>query len=102
MAAWQTQQEAGFRIMGELQNRVVPLHQTVRIRSTGPWLLIMRHRPLVMSRLFSHRVEASRGVQSLGAGESVKRARASNEGRERGDGHLPSASQSNHFPDLLF
>jgi hypothetical protein len=30
------------------------------------------------------------------------RARASNEGRERGDGQLPSASQSNHFPNLLF
>jgi hypothetical protein len=42
------------------------------------------------------------GESGSGLGESVKRARASKEGRERGDGHLPSASQSNHFPNLLF
>lgn len=38
----------------------------------------------------------------LGAGVSPKRARKGIRGRGCGDVHLPSASQSNHFPNLLF
>ena len=38
----------------------------------------------------------------LGAGVIPEGARKSIGGRGSGDGHLPSASQSNHFPNLLF
>jgi hypothetical protein len=45
--------------------------------------------------------QRGRGWKS-GSRVAAKRAQGSGGGRERGDGHLPSASQSNHFPNLLF
>ena len=42
------------------------------------------------------------GSSGLEAGVIPEGARKSIGGRGSGDGHLPSASQSNHFPNLLF
>ena len=45
---------------------------------------------------------AKRQGTGLGAEVSRKSARVDSRGRVIGDGHLPSASQSIHFPNLLF
>ena len=73
------------------------------IRPPGSGFLRKRQNQLPISlTTFPHKRGIAAGESELGSGESVKRARGSNEGRKRGDGHLPSASQSNHFPNLLF
>lgn len=83
--------------MGELRNRVFPLHQAAGVR------VLRKGQNLPMPRLLARVMRGRRaGESELGSGESVKRAQVSSEGRKRDDGHLPSASQSNHFPNLLF
>ena len=54
-----------------------------------------------ISRRPANPCHRARGWKS-GSRVAAKRARGSDGGRERSDGHLPSASQSNHFPNLLF
>jgi hypothetical protein len=79
--------------MGVLRKRVAPPYQTAEVRKSSE--------EAGLSSCYRS-AGAGTGSQGSGDGESVMRARASNEGRERGDGQLPSASQSNHCPNLLF
>lgn len=104
-------------IFGVLRNRVVPpgrpaatLLPERKVRAK-PWL-----RVLVQGNLFIEPVPTNRfqrasvtikpyrtrpQTQGLGGCEAEKRARSSGRGRG-GDKVHPSASQSNHFPNLLF
>ena len=89
------QQEAGFRTMGVLRSREGPL---IRATAQGPSARGSRlsHR---LRRLGGNALTGSAWIRRQLLRES---GAISDRGRGRGDGERPSASQSIHFPNLLF
>ena len=85
--------------MLESPMRPAPQRPMARTRLRGGSSALLG--PVPVSQRPANPCQRARGWKS-GSRVAAKRAQGSDGGRERGDGHLPSASQSNHFPNLLF